>query len=102
VEIAQLVVLMLENRSFDSMLGQLYPGRADFDGLAGHETNEWNEAAYSVWVSDSIDTRAACIPAPDPSQLFCDMTDQIFGVGEDPSDPFRAWPTVAVADERPL
>jgi len=87
MEIAHVVVLMLENRSFDCMLGRLYPGRPDFDGLAGDETNEWNEAAFSVWVSDSMDSQAACIPTPDPGELFSDMTDQIFGVGGHPPAP---------------
>ena len=30
---------MLENRSFDNLLGQLYPGRPDFEGLTGNEIN---------------------------------------------------------------
>lgn len=37
--IDHVVVLMLENRSFDTMLGQLYPGRDGFDGLTGSEAN---------------------------------------------------------------
>ena len=36
-DVKHVVVLMLENRSFDSMLGGLYPDRADFDGLKGGE-----------------------------------------------------------------
>src|ERR1044071_1991183 len=32
-KIEHVVVLMLENRSFDNMLGFLYPNRADFNGL---------------------------------------------------------------------
>ena len=35
MDVAHLVVLMLENRSFDCMLGRLYLGRPDFDGLTG-------------------------------------------------------------------
>ena len=35
--IKHVVQIMLENRSFDQMLGFLYPGRADFDGLKGNE-----------------------------------------------------------------
>jgi phospholipase C len=39
-----IVVLMLENRSFDHMLGYLYPGNVTpsgqpFEGLAGTESN---------------------------------------------------------------
>jgi phospholipase C len=38
-KIKHIVVLMLENRSFDCLLGQLYTGRPDFNGLAGSESN---------------------------------------------------------------
>jgi phospholipase C len=37
--IEHVVVLMLENRSFDCMLGQLYPKTSNFDGLDGTESN---------------------------------------------------------------
>lgn len=30
---------MLENHSFDSILGQLYPENPEFDGLKGKESN---------------------------------------------------------------
>src|SRR5262252_10863521 len=38
-QIDHIVVLMLENRSFDSMLGKLCPKSATFDGLDGTEQN---------------------------------------------------------------
>jgi phospholipase C len=38
-KIEHVVVLMLENRSFDSMLGRLYPKSDAFDGLSGSECN---------------------------------------------------------------
>jgi phospholipase C len=42
--IKHIVLLMMENRSFDQMLGFLYPGNksttgAPFDGLTGNESN---------------------------------------------------------------
>lgn len=37
--IDHIVVLMLENRSFDSMLGKLYPKSPSFEGLEGSEQN---------------------------------------------------------------
>jgi phospholipase C len=37
--IEHFVVLMLENRSFDNLLGGLYPKSKDFDGLDGSESN---------------------------------------------------------------
>src|SRR5215469_9707064 len=38
-QIEHVVVLMLENRSFDNMLGRLYPRSAEFDGLTLTESN---------------------------------------------------------------
>ena len=38
-KIEHIVVLMLENRSFDSMLGRLYEKSDGFDGLSGSESN---------------------------------------------------------------
>ena len=37
--IDHIVVLMLENRSFDNLLGALYPTSPQFDGLDGTESN---------------------------------------------------------------
>jgi len=37
--IDHIVVLMLENRSFDCLLGKLYDKSASFDGLSGTEQN---------------------------------------------------------------
>jgi phospholipase C len=37
--IKHIVVLMLENRSFDNLLGRLYPKSDTFDGLSGNEFN---------------------------------------------------------------
>ncbi len=38
-KIKYVVVLMLENRSFDCLLGRLYINRTDFNGLVGTESN---------------------------------------------------------------
>jgi len=87
-DIAHVVVLMLENRSFDSMLGRLYPGRADFDGLTGNEFNLFNRQKIPVWTSPSpLSLAAACIPDPDPKEEFIHMTAQIFGAGLAPPSP---------------
>jgi phospholipase C len=83
-DISHVVVLMLENRSFDCMLGRLYPNRADFDGLAGNEFNICNGNNISVWSSPQMTPDVACIPTPDPNELFVDMTAQIFGAGNQP------------------
>jgi phospholipase C len=85
-DIAHVVVLMLENRSFDCMLGRLYPAGPGFDGLTGRETNQCNGADVSVWTSPAMDAQGACNPTPDPEELFADMTEQLFGVGHQPPD----------------
>ena len=86
--IDHLVVLMLENRSFDCMLGWLYPDRPDFDGLRGDEANPWHRDDgivewVPVWNDDTITPEEACIPDPDPGELFADINMQIFGLHPD-------------------
>jgi phospholipase C len=78
---------MLENRSFDSMLGRLYPAGPDFDGLTGRETNRWSGQDVAVWASPEMTPEAATIPAVDPRESFEDMTEQLFGVGNPPLPP---------------
>jgi phospholipase C len=85
--IAHVVVLMLENRSFDCMLGRLYPGKEGFDGLTGTESNKWNAQDVGVWASAEMTPEAVCIPTPDPLELFEEMTAQIFGAGNAPPAP---------------
>ncbi len=87
MDIQHVVVLMLENRSFDSMLGRLYPNRPDFDGLTGEESNAWGGRTFKVWTSDEMTPDAACLPNPDPNEHFADMTEQIFGAGAGPTSP---------------
>jgi phospholipase C len=82
---------MLENRSFDSMLGMLYPWRPDFDGLSGKETNLYHSPdgivqTISVWNSAGTDAPTAAIPDPDPGELFTDIGEQIFGKGGVPGN----------------
>jgi phospholipase C len=89
MDIRHVVVLMLENRSFDSMLGMLYPSSDQFDGLTGTEQNTWHQAAGSppqqipVWKSPAMTPQAACIPTPDPGELFADIHMQIHGLMDD-------------------
>jgi phospholipase C len=49
-KVDHIVVLMLENRSFDHMLGYLTRegGRRDIDGLTGSEANSYQGTAYPV------------------------------------------------------
>src|SRR3954451_8236734 len=88
MDIKHVVVLMLENRSFDSMLGQLYASDATFNGLTGTEQNIWHKPgglqhAYQVWRSPELTPTAAAIPDPDPGELFPDIHMQIQGLVAD-------------------
>ncbi len=86
--IEHVVVLMLENRSFDCMLGWLYRDRPDFDGLRGNECNPWHRddgavEEIAVWNDGSLSPEAVRIPDPDPGELFDDITMQIYGLHPD-------------------
>ncbi len=69
---------MLENRSFDCMLGRLYPYDADFRGLTLNESNHYG-MTYGVWNDPTMTEATACIPDPDPGEAFDDMNVQLFG-----------------------
>src|SRR5205814_4310406 len=77
--IEHVVVLMLENRSFDCMLGRRYASDGTFDGLTGQETNIFAGRPVPVWTSEIMNSAAAAIPDPDPGELFTDMTELLFG-----------------------
>jgi phospholipase C len=78
-DIQHVVVLMLENRSFDCMLGRLYPNDPDFKGLTLNESNNYGGSGFGVWNDSSMTSMTACIPDPDPGELFTDMNLQLFG-----------------------
>jgi phospholipase C len=85
VDIRHVVVLMLENRSFDSMLGMLYASGGGFDGLVGTESNIWHrpdgsQQIIQVWNEPDLNARALCVPDPDPGELFSDIHMQIHGL----------------------
>jgi phospholipase C len=90
VDIAHVVVLMLENRSFDCMLGRLYQDRDDFDGLKGTESNVWHKPdgttqVVRVWNDPDLTAQSVVIPDPDPGELFSDIHMQINGIDQDPA-----------------
>lgn len=85
-QIDHVVVLMLENRSFDCMLGRLYPDDPDFKGLTLNESNVYANTTYPVWNDSGMTPDTACIPTPDPGETFLDMNEQLFG-GQPPDDP---------------
>ena len=93
-KIEHVVVLMLENRSFDCMLGRLYPSGSAFDGLHGDEANLLHPPTggpavrIGVWNDAGMDPGNATIPDPDPGELFVpDMTTQLFGLAGTASAP---------------
>jgi phospholipase C len=82
-DIRHVVVLMLENRSFDCMLGELYPSSDNVDGLTGTESNIWHQMAgnqvKSVWTDPTGGTADMTAPDPDPGELFTDIAEQLHG-----------------------
>ena len=88
-KIEHVVVLMLENRSFDCMLGFLYPKSAAFDGLDGSESNPWHKPGggveeIPVWNSPVIAPESACTPDRELGELFADINMQLFGLHPTP------------------
>ncbi len=85
-EIDHFVVLMLENRSFDHMLGWLRPAGDGFRGLTGDEWNPIDAADFAV--DDLPPDRRAHVargvaashtPNPVPGEQFFDVNTQLFG-----------------------
>ena len=72
------VVLMLENRSFDNLLGYLYqngvpPGK-QFEGVVGNNLTNPDESGSPVPVSIETDFHQ---PYPDPGEEFDHITAQL-------------------------
>src|ERR1700684_1032720 len=84
-DIQHVVVLMLENRSFDCMLGRLYPGDANYRGLTLREYNNYQGNGYGVWNETGLLPSTATIPDPEPGEQFTDMNMQLFGNTKRPS-----------------
>ncbi len=87
--IDHIVVLMLENRSFDNLFGGLYPAGPGFYGLTGKESNVNTVppgGTCKVWQAEPGPGTGA-IPNPDPGELFTDMNLQLFGTATPPRCP---------------
>jgi phospholipase C len=76
-KIKHLVVLMMENRSFDHMLGYLKHASYPIEGLDGDETNP--SAAGGPAIRVSPNARSINDLNPDPAHEFPDINVQIFG-----------------------
>ena len=85
--INHIVVLMLENRSFDQMLGLLYsasgnvsPTGQPFEGLTGKESNPGtNGKAVPVFTIAPSDANAYFMPGADPGEGYKATNDQLWG-----------------------
>jgi phospholipase C len=75
--IRHVVVLMMENRSFDHMLGYMYKENPEIDGLRGNESNPYDPADPNspvIVVSDQAE-----FVDPDPGHGQIATTEHVFG-----------------------
>jgi len=94
-EIDHIVVLMLENRSFDHMLGFLYTDHNNhsplghaYEGLTGLESNpDSNGEAVRVWPITPDTPNAYLMPGADPGEGYSATNSQLFGNVQAPASP---------------
>jgi phospholipase C len=95
--INHIVVLMLENRSFDHMLGFLYsdsgnksPTGQAFEGLTGSESNpDSSGKAVSVFKIAATDSNAYFMPGADPGEGYTATNSQLFNATKAPVPPLE-------------
>jgi len=94
--INHIVVLMLENRSFDHMLGNLYadtgnvsPAGQPYEGLTGKESNPGANggAAVTVFPIAPGTTSTYFMPGADPGEGYSATNAQLFGNSKAPVPP---------------
>lgn len=112
--ITNIIVVMLENRSYDNVLGWLYnpgndapykvapPGQSMLDGLTGNETNPSPDGGNPIAVMNQTTTidgktqtsyPGTAVPLYDPGESFADMAQEITGGSSKPSsNPYNKWP----------
>ena len=93
--IEHVIVLVLENRSFDHMLGWLYPkkSRADFNGVQGKpRLSNPRDPADPAGGVVPVARGTPWVTSPDPAHEFADATFQLYGL--EASD-YQAAPTGA-------
>jgi phospholipase C len=89
--VQHIVQLMLENRSFDHMLGFLYPNKTGpnvqpFEGLHGTENNnDANGNPVTVFQIDPTAASAYFMPGADPGEGYANTNSQLFGTGDPPT-----------------
>ncbi|MDT0448557.1 alkaline phosphatase family protein [Streptomyces hesseae] len=82
-QIDHIVVLMQENRSFDHMLGFLYPDKKTpsgkpFEGLTGEESNPGDSGPVTVFKIDTSTPDAYFMPGADPREGYKPTNTQLF------------------------
>jgi len=90
-----IVVLMLENRSFDHMLGFLYsannnvsPSGQSFEGLTGKESNSnGSGGSVQVFQIQTSNPNAYFMPGADPGEGYSATNSQLFGSITPPTPP---------------
>jgi phospholipase C len=91
--VQHIVQVMLENRSFDHMLGFLYPNKSGpggqpFEGLSGTESNnDTSGKPVAVYQIDTSTPGAYFMPGADPGEGYANTNVQLFGTGAPPSPP---------------
>jgi phospholipase C len=91
--IQHIVQLMLENRSFDHMLGFLYSGKTGpngqpFEGLLGTESNIGTDGnPVTVFQVAAATANAYFMPGADPGEGYANTNSQLFGSGSAPTPP---------------
>jgi phospholipase C len=93
--ISNIVVLMLENRSFDHMLGFLYAASGNistagqaFEGLQGSESNpDGSGAKVQVFKIDPTGSNPYFMPGADPGEGYSATNSQLFGKTQAPAAP---------------
>jgi phospholipase C len=85
--IDHVILLMLENRSFDHLLGYLYPRSGDFDGLDGTESNrDPAGTAVSVYPITPEKENAYYYPLANPTEGFIATNQQLFSSATTPAN----------------
>lgn len=96
--VEHIVVLMLENRSFDHMLGFLYtdagnasPSGQPYEGLTGTESNPGSAGqAVTVFRIEPTTPNAYFMPGADPGEGYMATNDQLFTSDKGPASPAEA------------
>jgi phospholipase C len=84
--IDHVVLVMLENRSFDHMLGFLYPKSGNFDGLDGTESNaDASGDQVRVFPVTSGMQNAYYFPLANPAEGYKATTEQLFSSDTPPA-----------------